>query len=459
MLTELQLRQATPRDKDYTLRDGANGLYLHVAASGRRTWRRDFELAGKRSKAVLGTFLPAGAAATTKPLMTLAEARAAAIQHREQTRAGVDPRAEQEQRRQAEQLAAEQERARIAAERERLKQEAAQAKAAKRAAGATLRAIAEEWIEVSRAGWSKSHASVTAQIMRDWIDPKIGHVPVSEVTHPQVLAALESLFDRGRHETARKAWQRLQGVREFALARGHQVPDFIGPLRAEFKRRMRLARAANPSKNFPSVGREQLPGLLRAMRAYGGERVTFHAVWLLAYTLVRTNELRGALWSEVDIEGAQWTIPAERTKSRRVHWVPLSRQAVEHFRALHKLTGENAAGLVVPQTRKPTTPISENAVLVALAAMGYQGIHSGHGYRSIGSTLLHDSGRWRHAAVEAQLAHEVRGQTERAYNKAEHLETRREMMQALADQLDKIEEEGIAGTAKVVAFPTSGRAA
>jgi integrase len=179
--------------------------------------------------------------------------------------------------------------------------------------------------------------------------------------------------------------------------------------------------------------------LIRSIRTYPGGPTTRAALQLAPLLFVRPGELRSAEWREFDLEAAEWLIPAERTKMRRQHLVPLSTQAVEILREQHRLTGEGR--YVFPSERSPARPMSENTLNVALRSMGYtKDQMTSHGFRHMASTLLHESRKWRSEVIEKQLAHADRNAIRAVYNAAEDFEERVEMMQWWADWLDTISE-------------------
>ena len=189
-------------------------------------------------------------------------------------------------------------------------------------------------------------------------------------------------------------------------------------------------------KPFGYLKTIELPEFLQKLSAYDGHPQTKLAVTLLMLTFVRTTELRGATWEELDLDEGEWRIPAERMKMRRDHIVPLSRQAVTAFRELHRLNGQWK--YVFPNPRKPLKHMSENAVLYALYRMGYHNRTTGHGFRHTASTILNESGLFNPDAIERQLAHIQGNKVRAAYNHAQYLPERREMMQWWADFLDQM---------------------
>lgn len=448
-LTDVQIRVAAPAATapGYALNDGANGLYLWVTPTGHKSWRRDFSLRGRRSTHALGIYLPAGAARDAKPRMTLQEARRAASESRNLVAAGIDPN--QQRRRQADEAAAA---ARQAAEALRAQREADRARKATQAAQraqdrATVQRVADAWVEASESGWTVEHAAQVRQSLEDHVHPKIGKKPIAEVTTDDVLDVLSTLLKAGKVETASRVYQRLSAVWEWALLKKHALADPVAPLKREFGRLKKLARRNNPKANFAAVDGAELPALLRAMTAYGGDTITRLAIRLLTLTFIRTAELRLAQWPEFELDGAEptWTIPVARMKVKlrgdrqaEPHIVPLSRQAVDVLKDLKRITG--GRGWVLPQSRKRDKPLSENGILYALSGMGYAGKMTGHGFRAVASTLLHEAG-WPHDAIEAQLAHEKADATSAAYDRGQRLEVRRRMMQAYADLLDELEKD------------------
>jgi integrase len=193
------------------------------------------------------------------------------------------------------------------------------------------------------------------------------------------------------------------------------------------------------------VGAKELPALLRAIELYQGKHVTRLAMKLMAMTFVRTSELIGAKWEEFDLEAARWNIPAERMKMRTPHIVPLSDQALEVLALLKQLNGNGE--LVFPGERDPEKPMSNMTILEALRRMGYRGEMTGHGFRGVASTILHEQG-YLHEHIELQLAHAPRNAVSAAYNHALHLKARAKMMQEWADFLERMQR-----GARVLSFP------
>jgi integrase len=228
-------------------------------------------------------------------------------------------------------------------------------------------------------------------------------------------------------ETAHRIKQICGQVFRYAIATGRASRDPSGDLRGALPpvKETHHAAITKPA---------EVAALLGAMKRYRGSFVVRCALLLAPLVFVRPGELRKAEWSEIDLDGAVWRIPAERMKLRQEHLVPLSRQAVTVLKELRPLTGSGR--FVFPSMRTTTRPMSENAITAALRRMGYeQGTMTAHGFRTTASTLLNELG-WPADAIERQLAHAERDAVRGAYNRAEFLTDRRHMMQAWADHLD-----------------------
>ena len=256
-----------------------------------------------------------------------------------------------------------------------------------------------------------------------------------EIKAPELLVVLRRIENRGALESAHRAMQNCGQVFRYAVATGRAERDPTGDLRG--------ALPPPKEKHHASILEpKRIAELLRAMDSYQGYFVTKCALRLAPLVFVRPGELRQAQWSEIDLEKAEWRIPAERMKMREQHIVPLSRQAIEILRELEPLTKREIPGrpntpcFVFPSARSLNRPMGENAILGALRRMDYTKEEmTGHGFRSMASTLLHEQG-WNHQVIERQLAHAERNSVSAAYNFAEHLPERRKMMQAWADYLD-----------------------
>ncbi len=293
----------------------------------------------------------------------------------------------------------------------------------------TFKAVAREWFDMFSKPWAKGHADKIIRRLELYIFPWLGARPIKAITAQELLAVLRRIEGRGANETAHRAMQVCGRIFRYAVATGRAERDPSRDLSG--------ALAPAKEKHLASITDPQEVGaLLRAIDAYKGEWITRCALRLAPLVFVRPGELRHARWSEIDFEKAEWRIPAARMKMRMQHIVPLSSQAINVLRDLQQLTGK--FDFAFPGTRSRERPMSENTVTAALRRMGYGGDDmTGHGFRSMASTLLNEQG-WNWDAIERQLAHGERDAVRAAYNYAQHLPERRKMMQAWANHLDQL---------------------
>ncbi|MBL8243165.1 MAG: integrase arm-type DNA-binding domain-containing protein [Rhodanobacteraceae bacterium] len=401
-LVTVAINAAKPRDKPYKLADG-QGLYLEVMPNGARYWRMKYRFAGKERRIAFGVF----------PEVSLSEARRRREEARAALRDGADPVSSRREERRAREVAA----------------------------VSSFEAVAREWMAKQTATKAPATCAKNAWLLETFAFPAIGRRPVSEITAPEVLEIVRKVEARGTHETAHRLLQRLGAVFGYAVATGRASRNPARDLDAQ---------ALHPvkTKHRAAVTDPQaVGGLLRAVWGYSGQPVTLAAMQLSALLFVRPEELRGAQWSEFDLDAATWTIPPQRRKLERKvrdnpntppHLVPLSAQAVAILRALQPLTGRGR--LVFPSLRTPDRPISENTINSALRRLGYsQDEMTAHGFRALASTRLNELG-FPPDVIERQLAHVERDKVRAAYNRAAYLEERRRMMQAWSDYLDALRE-------------------
>ena len=402
-LTDTAVRNAKPTGKPFKLAD-EKGLYLLVNATG-KYWRLDYRFAGKRKTLALGVY----------PTITLAAARERRENARKLLANDTDPSLFKAVNKQAKQQAAEN----------------------------TFEAVAREWYAKKLPGWAPATASKVKRYLEKDIFPWLGNRPIKDLAAPDLLATVRRVESRGALELAHRIREYSGQVFRYAVATGRAERDPSGDLKG--------ALPPVKSKHHASVtDPKQIGDLMRAISGFTGSFITKCALQLAPLVFVRPGELRHAEWAEIDLDAAEWRIPGPKMKMKDRHIVPLSKQAVEVLRALHPLT--SSGRYVFPGLRTTVRPMSENTVNAALRRMGYEKHEmTGHGFRSMASTLLHEQG-WPHEAIERQLAHAERNAVSAAYNYAEHLPKRREMMQHWADYLD-----GLAAGAKVI--PINGKAA
>lgn len=286
--------------------------------------------------------------------------------------------------------------------------------------------VAREWFLKHAPNWKENHSSKIITRLEKDIFPWLGARPAGEINAPELLAAIRRIESRGALETAHRALANCGQVFRYAIATGRAQRDPAADLRG--------ALPPTKEKHHASITDPKAIGeLLRDLEGYQGAFVTRCALRLAPLIFLRPGELRKAEWAEIDLDNAEWRIPAARMKMDAVHIVPLATQAVAILREIQPLTG--AGKYVFPGARTATRPMSENAVLAALRRMDYTTDEmTGHGFRSMASTLLNEQG-FNRDAIERQLAHAERDGVRAAYNYAEYLPERKRMMQLWADYL------------------------
>jgi integrase len=404
-LSATKVKNAKPETKNYKLGDGG-GLYLLVTQKG-RYWRYDYRYLNKRKTLALGVY----------PEVSLKEAREKHSEARKLLADGIDPSLHRKLIKTA----------RIAS------------------AKNSFEKLAWEWS--GRQNWTEGHRRTVRGRLNNNILPWIGDRPVNEITAQDVLTVCRRVESRGAIETAHRVKTICSQVFRYCVAMGLVESD---PCRD-------LAGALTPvsPKHMATILEPKKIGeLLRAMDAYKGHQITRAALQLAPLTFVRPGELRHAEWNEFDIERALWRIPPKKMKMRQPHMVPLSRQSLEIIRDIRPLTG--GGRYLFPSIRSGERCMSENTVNGALRRLGYEKAEiTGHGFRSMASTRLHEMG-WPSHLIERQLAHREGNTVKAAYNHAEYLSERIKMMQNWADYLDQLRldtEEGSASSNPVIPMP------
>ena len=289
----------------------------------------------------------------------------------------------------------------------------------------TFEALSQEWYAQRKHEWSPKTAGMVKVRLDQHILPKLGPRPIAEINAPEVLTVLRVVEGSGALEMARRVKHICSQVFSYAIATGKAERNPVMDLKGALK---------TPVVKHRSYLKEaELPAFLKQLAAYVGTPLTKLALQFLLFTFVRTTELRAARWEEIHWEKADWRIPAARMKMREEHIVPLSKQAIAVLRELEKHSGGKQ--FIFPNELNPSTFMSENTMLYALYRMGYRSKATGHGFRSTASTILNENG-FRPDVIERQLAHGERNAVRAAYNHAQYLPERREMMQWWADYLD-----------------------
>lgn len=406
-LTDTKVRSAKPQEKEYTLVDG-DGMFLLIHPNGSKYWRFRFRFGGKQHLMAFGVY----------PETSLADARQKREEARRLVAAGIDPR--------------EHKRA--------VKEEQAKE-------NITFESVAREWHAANKK-WSEEHRRRVLKSLEDNLFSAIGKRSIEELKTRDLLAPIKVVEATGRFEVASRLQQRTTAIMRYAVQSG--LIDY-NPAQE-----MAGAVASSNRIHRPALELKRLPELLHRIDCYTGRLLTRLAVELTLLIFIRSSELRFARWSEIDFETAMWTIPAERvaiegvkhsqrgSKMHTPHLVPLSRQAVDILKQIHKLSGNR--DFVFIGDHNPRKPMSENTVNKALRVMGYDTKVEvcGHGFRTMACSSLIESGLWSRDAVERQMSHMERSSVRAAYiHKAEHLDERRLMLQWWADYLDANREKGV----------------
>lgn len=388
-LTDTAIRNAKPGEKPVKLAD-EKGLFLLITPAGAKYWRQKYRFGGKEKLLSHGVY----------PEVSLKEARERRDDARKLLSNGVDPGG-----------------AKKAEKASRVLQSAN-----------SFEALAREWLENRRDSVTEGQTVKTLAIFENDVFPWLGSTPVAEVDAPAVLSVITRIDQRGARYTAHRAKQRISQVMRYAIATGRAARDPCPDLKG----------AIPPAKesHMPAITDPAAVGeMLRAFDGFSGTFVVKSALEIAPRVFVRPGELRKAEWNCIDLDKAEWRFLVTKTKTD--HLVPLAGQVVAMLRELHALTGR---GRYVFPGRDPQKPMSEAAVNAALRRMGYDTKTeiTGHGFRAMARTILHEELHFKPEVIEHQLAHKVPDVLGAAYNRTKFLAERRAMMQAWADYLDKL---------------------
>lgn len=389
-LTDSIIKAAKPREKDYSLADG-HGLVLIIKTSGAKWWRYRYRFNGTAKMLSIGVY----------PDVTLKEARSQHAILKNILNQGIDPSQHRQEQKQNEILAIEN----------------------------SFESVARLWWKNWSTIRNQRHANYVIRRLETDIFPVIGKKPISELTAPLILMAIKKIESRGALDIAKRALNTCSQVFRYAIAHGLAERNPATDIKP--------SDVLKPSQktNYARLAQKELPELLRKIDTYDGQPLTKLALQLMALTFVRTSELIGARWDEIEMENNLWRIPSERMKMKTPHIVPLSEQVIIVLQKIKALSGGQA--LLFPSERSNGKSMSNNTILYALYRMGYHSRMTGHGFRGIASTILHERG-YNHEHIELQLAHAERNQVSASYNHALYLEPRARMMQNWADYLDEI---------------------
>ena len=381
MLTDTVIRSAKCTDGPKKLGD-RGGLHLLLSPNGGKYWRFQYRFEGRQKTLALGVY----------PDVSLAKAREKHLVARQMLADGVDPTAEKQQPLQI------------------------------------FEDVAREWHGRWCEARNDRHAHYVLRRLETDVFPRIGRRAISDLVASDFRHVVQKIEARGAVDIAKRVLQTCGQIMRYAV-----VHDLIkhNPV-ADVKPSDILK--PHKRRNYPRVDAKELPALLHAIDNYVGSQITRLGLQLMALTFVRTSELIGAKWSEFDLRELRWNIPEERMKMKKPHIVPLSTQSLVILEQVKAVSSDPV--MVFPGDIDPRKPMSNNTLLYALYRLGYRGRMTGHGFRGVASTILHERD-WPHAHIELQLAHQERNNVSAAYNHALYLKPRAEMMQAWADYLDE----------------------
>ena len=398
-LTDTEIRKSKPTEMPYRLFDGG-GLYMQITPTCGKLWRWKYRFQGAEKLMAFGQY----------PAVSLADARVERDKARKLLSASIDPMAKRK----------------------------AEKAAFLGVTEHTFQKVTDRWFDLWKTDKTEQHYRTTMGRLKRNVIPAIGHRPISAIEPMELVVMAKAIEERGAADIAKRSLQTTAQILRYAIAHGMisrnpaaeiRPSDILKPTR---------------KKNLARIDARELPALLRAIEVYQRTHTTRLAMKLMALTFVRTSELIGARWVEFDLESRRWNIPAGRMKMQTPHIVPLARQTHEVLELLRSITGHEE--LLFPGALNPKKSISNNTILRALKRMGYGGQMTGHGFRGLASTILHEQG-YNHEHIELQLAHAPRNDVSAAYNHALYLEPRAKMMQVWADFLEQAQRGG-----KVISF-------
>ena len=390
-LTVLQIAAMSPLDKSYRKAD-EKGLYLEVFPNGSKLWRFKYRIGGKEKRLALGTY----------PETTLIDARDKRDTHRKRVKDGIDPAREN----------------RLA----RLER--------KVNAGHTFGDVAADYIRVKYESEGKAKATVDKQyFFLSRLTPTLGNTPLSDIKPIELMAALRKLEAKGHRQTAKCTRAFASRVFRYGVGIGKCSEDPARLLSGNLS-------APKVKQREAILNPKRMGEFLRAADTYTGQAIVQIAVQLLPHVMLRPGELRLGHWHEIDFDKSVWLIPAERTKMRKPHAVPLSAQAVMLLRELER----HSAGLeYMFRGQGKKGPISENTLNQAYRRMGFGSDEvTPHGFRTTASTFLNETGKWNKDAIEKALAHKDADAIRAIYNRGTYWTERVQMMQWWSDYLDTL---------------------
>lgn len=390
-LSDAKIRGLKPKEKQFKLADG-DGMYILIKPNGTKLWRLKYRFNGKENIYSIGTY----------PEVTLERARKIRLEIRQLLHDGIEPN-QKKRIDSTVQANSEQE---------------------------DFQSIAYDWHEKNCRKWTQEHSNK----LKNWIEkdvlPYLGHYRISEIKSPDVLDVIRRIEKRGANDVARRVLSICSQIFRYAIPLGKCDYDVTVGINNTLEVRKRT--------NFKCVTVDEFPKLIQDIQNHNCNIVTKSALKLIVLTFVRSSELREAKWSEINFERGEWRIPADRMKMREQHIVPISSQANRLLQDLNKITSNS--DYIFPNINNPNKVMSENTMLYALYDMGYYNKMTVHGFRQIASTILNEN-NFSSDAIERQLSHAERDNVRRAYNHAQYLPERKQMMQWWGDYIEGLSNE------------------
>ena len=389
-LNDRQIKNAKPAEKPFKLNDG-KGLYLYINTSGGKLWRFDFSYNGKRKTLSIGKY----------PTVSLVEARQAAENARRLLVSGQDPSEAKQQEKRERQAAALN----------------------------TFEAIARRWHSDNLIRWKENHAARVLRYFETDVFPVIGEMPIQEIRVSDIKTVLDGVMARGVNNTAEKIREWTGAIFDYAV--------MLEIVETNPAYSLRKYIPAKQTDHRPALPREELTEFFRRLILAEIDPQNRIALILNMLTFLRSTELRGGQWNEIDFDAAMWTVPAQRMKHEKTapkppHAVPLADWTLELLAELKELTGNTP--FLFPSRTKTDGFISDATISRIIERMGYKGRVTPHGFRSLASSVLNEQG-FNPDAIERQLAHIENNKIRAAYNRADYLNERKEFMQWYSDFL------------------------
>lgn len=379
-LTNTEVSQAKPKDKEYNLSDGL-GLSLRVKTNGSKIWLFNYyhPFTNKRNNISFGTF----------PDVGLKQARDYRSEARTLLASNIDPKAAREK-------------AKLLIQSD---------------LNTTLESVANNWLVVKKTSLTPAYAEDVERSLQKHVFPTLGKMPLKEINAVEAIKVLKPLAAKGSLETVKRLCQRLNEIMTFSVNTGLLHSNPLAGISKAFE--------APTKKNMPTIKPDQIGDLMQALSTASVKLVTRCLIEWQLHTMVRPGEAAGTRWDEIDFDNQVWVIPPERMKKKREHIVPLTQQSIALLELMKPISGHRE--YVFPGDRNPRTHMNESTANVALKRMGFKDILVSHGFRALASTTLNEVGH-DPDVIESALAHVDKNGVRRAYNRADYLERRKRMM-------------------------------